>query len=112
MWIYPYLIFGVIAVFGYSKRSYILNKPGPETVDYGALDIFKGSILLAVIATWPVSLPIWIWADCSSKKEEQDFQKKEEAEAQKRKLNPHYDLSTEDQIEKLREIHDQIKQNR
>jgi hypothetical protein len=63
MWIYAYLLIGVLAVFRYSRKSHILNKPGPRTEDYGALDILKGSILLLTVATWPLSIPIWYWAD-------------------------------------------------
>jgi hypothetical protein len=43
-------------------------------------------------------------------KTESELRKKDQIDTEKRKLNPHYDLSTEEQIEKLREIHNQLKQ--
>ena len=109
-WIIAYFALGlIICVWTYrvAKKNKVEGPSGPP-VSFPA-DL-EGSIFLAVamLALWPILLPLWVWLEVGAKRiREKEKERKREEEEMKEK-NPHYGLSMDEQIEKLRKIHNQL----
>ncbi len=61
-------------------------------------------LVAAISVTWPIAVPIWIWSESSAKNENAKAKRRSEEEEEKKQTDPHYGLTLDQKIEKLRDI--------
>ena len=109
-WLIAYAIIGfLVCVFSYrvAKRNKVDTPSGPPIevpLDPGGL-VFMA---LVFFAFWPVVLPLWVWGEIGAKKLREKEEKRKLLESIKKAKNPNYGLSMDQQIDKLRTLHDEL----
>lgn len=69
--------------------------------------LFDGFGLL-LFAFWPVIVPFWVWTEISAKKLREQDKERKRIDAEQKLTNPNYGLSMDEQIDKLRSIHNEL----
>ena len=85
------------------KKADIIDPAEGAVWLLGAEDAGVGLILIGLVI-WPVSVPVWIWSELSVVRERERFRREQILEEERRRSDKYYNLTTEQKIDKLKEL--------
>ncbi|MEM0966493.1 MAG: hypothetical protein AAGJ81_10125 [Verrucomicrobiota bacterium] len=109
-WLIAYFALGLlVCVWSYrvAKKNGVKG-PGGPSVNVPADPEGIVFLAIAMVAIWPILLPLWVWLEIGAKRVREKEKERRLQEEEMKQKNPYHGLSMDEQIDRLRDIHSQL----